>query len=144
VPPVVIKALREWKVRCPKGERDLVFPNGIGRVERHANIMNRYFYLAQIAAGVTKKAVLRDKNRKPVLDADGHTQMIVRAKYGLHAIRHFCASLWIEAGFSPKKVQVLMGHKSVVQTFDIYGHLFERRDRDHAKVLEIQRSVLGR
>lgn len=106
--------------------------------------MNRYFYLAQIAAGVTKKVVLRDKNRKPVLDADGLTQMIVRAKYGLHAIRHFCASLWIKAGFSPKKVQVLMGHKSVVQTFDIYGHLFERRDRDHAKVLEIQLSVLGR
>jgi integrase len=72
------------------------------------------------------------------------TQLVVRAKFGLHAIRHFCASLWIEAGFSPKKVQILMGHKSIVQTFDIYGYLFERRDRDHAKVLEIQQSVLGK
>lgn len=144
VPPAVIKALREWKVRCPKGELGLVFPNGAGRVESHSNIMNRYFYVAQIAANVTKNVVLRDRNRKPVLDGSGRTQLILRAKYGLHAIRHFCASLWIEAGFSPKKVQVLMGHKSIVQTFDIYGHLFERRDRDHAKVLEIQRSVLGK
>jgi integrase len=144
VPPAVIKALREWKVRCPKGELDLVFPNGIGRVESHSNIMNRFFYPTQIVAGVTKKVILRDKNRKPVLDADGRSQMVVRAKFGLHAIRHFCASLWIEAGFSPKKVQALMGHKSIVQTFDTYGYLFERRDQDHAKVRKIQRSVLGR
>lgn len=144
VPPAVIKALKEWKLRCPTGELDLVFPNGVGRVESHSNLMNRYFYPAQIAAGVTKLVPLKDKNKNPVLDEHGRPEMVTRAKYGLHALRHFCASLWIDAGFSPKKVQVLMGHKSIVQTFDIYGYLFERRDRDRAKVLEIERSVLAK
>lgn len=143
VPPAVTKALKEWTLRCPAGELDLVFPNGVGHVESHSNIMNRYFYAAQIAAGVTKLVPLKDKNKKPVLDESGRPKMVKRAKYGLHALRHFCASLWIDAGFSPKKVQVLMGHKSIVQTFDIYGYLFERRERDRAKVLEIERSVLA-
>jgi integrase len=144
VPPAVLSALREWKLRCPAGDLDLVFPNGVGRVESHSNIMNRYFYAAQITAGVTKKVTLKDKNRKPILDESGRLKLVVRAKYGLHALRHFCASVWIDAGFSPKKVQVLMEHKSIVQTFDVYGYLFERRERDRTKVLEIQRSVLGR
>jgi integrase len=28
---LVLNALREWKLACPKGDLDLVFPNGIGR-----------------------------------------------------------------------------------------------------------------
>jgi integrase len=35
---------------------------------------------------------------------------ILRAKYGLHALRHFFASYLIDQGFPPKKVQALMGH----------------------------------
>ena len=28
ISPMVLNALREWKLRCPKGNLDLVFPNG--------------------------------------------------------------------------------------------------------------------
>jgi hypothetical protein len=31
--PLVVNALREWKLACPKGELGLVFPNGAGNVE---------------------------------------------------------------------------------------------------------------
>ena len=31
--PIVLQALREWKLQCPKGELDLVFPNGDGGIE---------------------------------------------------------------------------------------------------------------
>ena len=33
VPPMVLNALREWKLICPKGDLGLVFPNGNGNVE---------------------------------------------------------------------------------------------------------------
>src|SRR5258708_8267966 len=37
--PLVLNALREWKLTCPKGNLGLVFPNGIGKVESYANLI---------------------------------------------------------------------------------------------------------
>jgi integrase len=39
--PMVVNTLKEWRLACPKGELGLVFPNGAGKVESHANIVNR-------------------------------------------------------------------------------------------------------
>ena len=46
-----------------------------------------------------------------------------RPRYGLHAFRHAAASLFIEEGWSPKRVQSVMGHSTIGVTFDTYGHL---------------------
>jgi hypothetical protein len=51
-----------------------------------------------------------------------------------HAVRHFAASVWIEAGFSPKRLQALLGHSSIQMTFDRYGHLFPSVEDDHGKL----------
>ena len=72
MPPIVINALREWKLACPKGELGLVFPNRRGTVDNYSNIMRRGFGPIQIAAGITRT------------HADGRTV----AEYGLHALRH--------------------------------------------------------
>ena len=32
--PMVVSALREWRLACPKGPARLVFPNGKGRSHR--------------------------------------------------------------------------------------------------------------
>ena len=111
--PLLLNTLKAWRLACPKGEFDLVFPNGAGNVENHGNLLSRVFWPIQIAAGVT---VLRDGRPD--------------AKYSLHALRHACAALWIEQGFGPKRIQVLMGHSSITQTFDRYGYLFEAREAD--------------
>jgi integrase len=105
--PLLLNTLKTWRLACPKGELDLVFPNGAGNVENHGNILSRVFWPIQLAAGVT---VIR--NGTP------------DAKYSLHALRHACAALWIEQSFGPKRIQVLMGHSSINQTFDRYGYLF--------------------
>ena len=110
--PTVYNTLREWKLACPNGELNLVFPTGIGTVESHANIANRGWYAVQIAAGITYK--------------DG-------AKYNLHGCRHFFASWAIEQGFSPKRLQGLLGHSSIQMVFDTYGHWFPSLEDDHAK-----------
>lgn len=111
--PLLLNTLKAWRLACPKGELDLIFPNGAGNVENHGNLLSRVFWPIQIAAGVT---VLRDGRPD--------------AKYSLHALRHACAALWIEQGFGPKRIQVLMGHSSITQTFDRYGYLFEAREAD--------------
>jgi hypothetical protein len=38
---MVVNVLKEWKLACPKGPLGLVFPNGAGNVESHANIVQR-------------------------------------------------------------------------------------------------------
>jgi integrase len=62
----VVSALREWKLACPKGKLNLVFPNGAGNVESHANIVNRELMPLQIAAGVC--TIVKDADGKVVLD----------------------------------------------------------------------------
>jgi len=130
--PMVVNALREWRLACPRVKDDagdgegrlwLVFPNGKGRVENHANIANRGFYALQRKAGIV------DPNGKP--------------KYGLHALRHFFASWVIEQGFSPKRLQAMLGHSSIQMTFDVYGHLFPSLEDDHAKFAAGELSLVG-
>lgn len=111
----VAKTLKEWKLRCPKSDLGLVFPTSKGTVQNHSNIMNRWLRLAQIEAGVCITKITIDRRARKV------------AKYGMHALRHFCASVWIEADFSPKRIQAMMGHASIELTFNTYGHLFEAR-----------------
>ena len=43
---------------------------------------------------------------------------------GLHQLRHFCASKWIEGGMNELQVRKWLGHKSADSTA-IYAHLFE-------------------
>jgi len=127
--PMVVNALREWKLACPKGELDLVFPNGSGRVENHSNIVQRGLMPIQIAAGVVTKAG--------------------KAKYpGLHSLRHFYAS-WcinrrVDGGLELplKLVQTRLGHASIQMTADRYGHLFPRGD-DQAELAAAQKAFLG-
>lgn len=137
-PPLVINALREWKLACPKrdsgktddaGEKimlhDLVFPNGSGKVEQLNNVLRRGLHPTWLAAGVTVETGELDKEGKPVL----------ASKYsGLHCLRHWFASWCINSredgglGLPPKLVQERMGHSTIAMTMDTYGHLFPRDD----------------
>ena len=127
LPPMVVNALREWKLVCPKGELDLAFPNGAGRVEDSSNIVQRAWIPTQIAAGVTRHG---------------------GAKYpGLHALRHFYAS-WcinrrVDGGLELplKLVQSRLGHASIQMTADRYGHLFPSGD-DGAELAAAERALL--
>lgn len=121
--PMVVNALREWRLACPKSPSGIVFPNGNGNIENHTNIANRGFYALQRSVGM--------------VDAKG------KPKYGVHALRHFFASWAIEQAFSAKRVQALLGHSSIQMTFDVYGHLFPSLEDDHAKFAAGELAVVG-
>ena len=111
--PAVCNTLKEWKLGCPRGDLDLVFPNTLGRVEALTNITQRAWHPLQREAGLV------DESGEPL--------------FNFHALRHFAASLWIELGFSPKRLQTLLGHSSIQMTFDRYGHLFPSAEDDHER-----------
>ena len=129
--PMALNALKEWKLACPRGVADLVFPNTKGGVDSLPNIHRRGLGAIQVAAGIVE----------PSLDKKGRRVSLPR--YGLHSLRHAAASLFIEQGFSPKRVQALMGHSSIQVTFDTYGHLFPASDGDQEAMCQLQAKLLG-
>ena len=48
----------------------------------------------------------------------------------MHDLRHFYASLLIAEGQSVKVVQNRLGHRSAVETLDVYGHLWPDSEAD--------------
>lgn len=140
-PPMVINALKEWKLAYSRpviGRDDdgnpvredarpshLVFANGVGKVEQLNNILRRGLHPAWIEAGVTVDTGELDEAGKPVL-APKYT--------GLHCLRHWFASWCInrkeDGGLAlpPKLVQERMGHSTIALTMDRYSHLFPKAD----------------
>jgi integrase len=113
----VSNTLKEWKL-ASKSVSEYVFPNGVGNIDRHANIVQR-----------------------------GLIPIVIRAlgepKYtGLHCFRHFYASWCINRGLSPKVIQTRMGHSSITITFDRYGHLFPNTD-DRAEMDAAELAVVN-
>jgi len=105
--------------------------------------MQRGFDPIQIAAGVTALQPALDDFGKPIINNAGDPVMREVGKYGMHALRHACASLWIEAGKNPKAIQTLMGHSTIQMTYDVYGHLFADADGDQKTAEDIQVRLLG-
>lgn len=59
---------------------------------------------------------------------------------GMHALRHYYASLLIRYGESVKTVQGRLGHKSATETLDTYGHMWADSDDRTRDAID---SVLG-
>jgi len=114
--PMVVNTLRQWRLACPKTELGLVFPTGRGRVVGHSSMRQMW------------RRLLR---------------ALELPRYRFHDLRHAAASLFIEQGLQPKKVQTIMGHGSIKMTFDLYGHLWETAEDDQAAMAQIEARILG-
>jgi integrase len=126
--PMLVNVLRAWKLTCPKGALDLVFPNKQGAVQDYSNILKRGLWPAQIAAGIVTRTG--------------------EAKYsGLHSLRHFYASWCVnrkaDGGLELplKLVSARLGHASIQLTADRYGHLFPSAD-DGAELAAAEKILL--
>lgn len=63
--------------------------------------------------------------------------------FGPHTLRHVAASLWIDQGLRPKKVQELLGHATLQLTMDLYGHLWSDPEADDALAQASERLITG-
>ena len=103
---ILVHELKKWKLTCPKGEPDLIFPTEEGTPENAANLLYRRFFPALRRAGLPRMR--------------------------FHNLRHTYASLLIAQGEHPKYIQSQLGHSSINVTMDIYGHLMETVNHEAA------------
>jgi len=128
MPESAMNILKVWKMACPLSDWDLVFPNGLGKIESHHNITNRGWYV------LLKRCGFID------IDAQGKSTY----RFPMKSLRHVRASLEIANNANAKEIMALMGHSSVKVTFDIYGHLFpDNHDERAARSNRIADQVLG-
>jgi integrase len=114
--PIVVNALKQWRSKCPHSELGLVFPSLRGNIIQMSNVHLAWSRL-QAQCGLTQR-------------------------YRFHMLRHAAASLFIKyLGWSPKRLQAVMGHASVTMTFDRYGHLFEDIESDRADMAKIEAAI---
>lgn len=102
LPPMVIKALREWKLRCPKGPEGLMFPNARGGAADYFNFSQRVFLPALRRAGLRRVRI--------------------------HDLRHGHASMLVASGANIAAVSRQLGHANVGITLGTYSHWFAQRD----------------
>ncbi|MGC9458130.1 MAG: tyrosine-type recombinase/integrase [Halothiobacillaceae bacterium] len=121
--PTVLETLIDWQKRCPKSELGLVFPNRSGNPFNYSNFYNRVFRPLLVANDIV------DENGEP--------------RFSIHALRHAAASLFIEQGWTAKKVQVLLGHSSINMTMDVYGHLFANPEEDVEMFEKLEQDLLA-
>jgi integrase len=115
--PLALNVLREWRLVCPRLESNLVFPASRGGVIGHAEMWRAWDKLLQ-TAGLSSKS------------------------YRLYDLRHAAASLLIEQGWQPKKIQEIMGHSNISMTFDTYGHLWKTPEDDAAAMAEVEARLM--
>ena len=129
LPPMVVHALREWKLVCPKGELDLVFPGPRGCVQTRFVIVDQGFNPAQLAAGVSPMRARRN------------TGACTRLR---HFYASWCINRRVDGGLELplKVVQARLGHASIQMTADTYGHLFPRGD-DGSELAAAERAFLA-
>jgi integrase len=125
---MLVNTLRSYQLKSEfKSGDDFVFPTDEGNAQHYANILHRGFEPAQVVA-----KVVNDKGK---------------AKYALHALRHFYASWCInrvrDGGLELplKMVSERMGHSSIAITANVYGHLFPSND-DGSELKEAEKRLL--
>jgi integrase len=111
LPTFVVNALASHLEQRGTGPDGLVFTNPRGEMWRRGSF--------------------NDSVWKPALRRAG-----LPNSYGMHALRHTYASSLIAAGLHPKVIQARLGHKSIVETMDTYGHLFPEQLQETAAVLD--------
>ena len=117
----LVKALGAWKLVCPLNPLGLVFPHDDGNV---LPIRKMLYMLKTVQCSI------------------GMTQANGDGKYTMHSLRHFYASMMIDAGEPPKQLQCLLGHSTLAMTMDTYGHLFRAGEDETARINKAVASVL--
>jgi len=101
LPGFLLKELKVWRLACPKGPHDLIFPNLDGRPMSCRNLIARGFHPALKRAGIRR----------------------IR----FHDLRHTFASLMISNGEDIVRVSRLMGHANASFTSNVYCHMLPRK-----------------
>jgi len=115
----------------------LLFPNDEGNVWSYGNFWHRFWVpLMNAAKLVTDEPASRTVREWSEAQAD-----FWQPRFGPHTLRHVYASLQIEQGVSPKRLQKLMGHATLKLTLDTYGHLWPDESADKTRARDVEKAL---
>jgi integrase len=114
-PAELVSALRVWKLQCPKGDLDLVFPAPTWLTAHRSNVLRYGLYRALRRAGLRR--------------------------VDMHSLRHSFASALVMAGAPVTEVQYLLGHSSPQTTLKVYSDWFANTKSD--SVHRLSRTLAG-
>jgi integrase len=115
----------------------LLFPNDEGNVWSYGNFWHRFWVpLLNTAGLVTSKLASKTVREWSEAQAD-----FKQPQFGPHTLRHVYASLQIEQGVTPKRLQRLMGHSTLKLTLDTYGHLWPDESADRARARGVENAL---
>jgi integrase len=109
VPEDLLHELKRWKLACPIGELDLVFPTSQGSPIDASNWLKNVWHPARRRAGI--------RHLTP------------------HSLRHFSGSSLLDQGEGIGYVQDHLGHSSIQMTMDTYRHKIRKHNQDAAEEL---------
>lgn len=125
-PPVAIEL--PWiRPDGPLTERRLIFTNTADGIVWRSNFNAQEWKRALAAAGL----IPTPEPGKPYASARQH---------GMHALRHFYASVLLDAGESIKAVSEYLGHSDPAMTLRVYAHLMPSSNERARQALD---GVLG-
>lgn len=111
----VMAMVRDYADRC--GKNGFVFPTRQGGAcQQYRNFMRNGFHVLMREAGMVSSE----------FDADGNETVDYR--YTPYSLRHFYASMLIDQNMSTKRIQTRMGHEDITTTYNVYGHLIQRKE----------------
>lgn len=106
-----VKVTLPWRrLDGPAVTASLVFTGPTGVVIRRKDFNSRYWKRALVAAGVLPQP---SKGEGPA----------AAREHGMHALRHFYASVLLDAGENIKAVAEYLGHSDPAMTLRVYAHL---------------------
>lgn len=115
-PAELVLTLKKWRLQCPKGDLDLVFPTVAGQPWHRTRILQH---------------VLRPTLTRAGLDRRFH----------MHTLRHsFCSAL-LAQGTPPAEVQKYSGHARLSTLLDVYAHFIPSEQTD--SIERLASKVLG-
>lgn len=130
--PSLATTLKTWKLRCPPSRLGLMFPNSRGGV-----MDQRAFIGALLKVQIAAELAVDSGKR----DAKGN--VVWKARYDWHQLRHVAASNWLNDGIDLKRLQTWIGHENIQLTIDVYGHLIVDAKKDAALAASAEAALLG-
>jgi len=121
--PLVAGLLDEWRAASEPGPMNLVFPGKDGAMLSSAMVQRGPF------ARLQRKCAMTDSAGKP--------------RYRFDDLRHGAAALFIEQGWTARKLRDTLGEASIATTARRYSALFDRADDDRVTMNLIAQRLIG-
>jgi integrase len=129
-----VKALTGWLGASPKS--DYAFPTEEGNIWSYANLWHRFWVPLMNDAGL----VTDEPASETVRQWSTAQRTFKQPQFGPHMLRHVYASLQIEQGVTPKRLQTLMGHSTLRLTMDTYGHLWPDNEGERQRAAAVEKA----